>query len=137
MELFLNLCWLALLLPAYLLWRRRVSSEPWTRASFVIICTLGCSLVLLFPVVSASDDLHAVGQAMEESERGFRHSGHCACALHSLNRASLPTLLASASLKVMFEHVGTVLSSPPRSLGTVVAFVSSGRAPPSPLAVSL
>jgi hypothetical protein len=136
MELFLNLCWLALLLPAYQLWRRRISSEPWTRASFVIICTLGCSLVLLFPVVSASDDLHAVGQAMEESERGFRHSGHCACALHSLTRAAL-LAPASASLKAMFEQVGTVLSPSPHSLGTVVAFVAPGRAPPSQLAVSL
>lgn len=133
MELFLNLCWLALLLPAYLLWRHRISSQPWTRASFVIICTLGCSLVLLFPVVSASDDLHAVGQAMEESERGFPHSGHCACAraLHSLTRASLFVLPASAPLKAVFEQVGTALSPSPHSLVTVVAFVSSGRAPPA------
>jgi hypothetical protein len=137
MELFLNLCWLALLLPAYLLWRRRISSEPWTRASFVIICTLGCAFVLLFPVISASDDLRAVGQAMEESERGFRHSSHCAWAAHSLNRASLPALPASASLKVVFEQVGTVFLSLPSPRGTVVAFVSSGRAPPSRRAVSL
>jgi hypothetical protein len=27
MELFLNLCWLSLLLPAYLLWRQRTSSD--------------------------------------------------------------------------------------------------------------
>jgi hypothetical protein len=130
MELFLNLCWFALLLPAYLLWRQRVSSEPWTRASFVIICTLGCAFVLLFPVISASDDLHAASQAMEESERGFRHSGHCACAVHVLNHASLPALPASASLEVMFEQVGTVLSSSPHSLGNVVGFVPYGRAPP-------
>ncbi len=130
MELFLNLCWIALLLPAYLLWRRRVSCGPWTRASFVIICTLGCALVLLFPVISASDDLHAASQAMEESERGFRHVGHCPCALHSLNHASLPALPGSASPKVKFEQVGTVFSSSPLSLGTVVAFVPSGRAPP-------
>src|SRR5208283_5965671 len=123
MELFLNLCWLALLLPAYLLWRRRISSQPWTRASFVIICTLGCALVLLFPVVSASDDLHAIGQAMEESERGFRHSGHCACTLHSFRYASLSALFASASLSVVFEQVGPAISSSPHSLGTVVAFV--------------
>jgi hypothetical protein len=131
MEFFLNLCWFALLLPAYVLWRRRVSSQPWTRASFVIVCTLGCALVLLFPVVSASDDLHAVGQAMEESERGFRHSSHCACAFHALNHASMPALAASASRKVIFEQVGTVFLSSPLSLGTVVAFVPSGRAPPA------
>jgi hypothetical protein len=130
MELFLNLCWLALLLPAYLLWRRRVSSQPWTRASFVIVCTLSCALVLLFPVVSASDDLHAVGQAMEESKRSLRHSGNCGCAIHSLNHASLPALTASDSPKVVFEQVGTVFSPSAHSRGILFAPAPTGRAPP-------
>lgn len=130
MELFLNLCWLALLLPAFLLWRRRVSSEPWTRASFVILCTLGCALVLLFPVISASDDLHAVAQAMEESERGFRHGGHCSCFAHSLHKGALPFLPLTASLQVSFEQVGRTLSYAPRSAGSSVVPASSGRAPP-------
>jgi len=112
-----------------MLWRRRVSSEPWTRASFVMICTLGCAIVLLFPVISASDDLHAVSQAMEESERGFRHS-HCSCALHFFHHAPLPALSASALLRVAFEHVGTVFFSSPSSLESSIASASSGRAPP-------
>lgn len=137
MELFLNLCWLALLLPAYLLWRRRGSSEPWTRASFVIICTLGCALVLLFPVVSASDDLHAIGQAMEESERGLRDNGHRACSAHAVPHLSLRALPASASLHVLFEQVGTVFSLSPNSFDTILARASAGRAPPSQHSVSL
>jgi hypothetical protein len=137
MELFLNLCWLTLLLPAYLLWRRRVMSEPWTRASFVIICTLGCALVLLFPVVSASDDLHDIGQAMEESERGFRHNGQCACSAHAVPHSSLPALPASASLHVVFEQVGTVVFFSPNSFETILAGASDGRAPPFQHSVSL
>jgi hypothetical protein len=137
MELFLNLCWLALLLPAYFLWRRRVSSEPWTRASFVIICTLGCALVLLFPVISASDDLHTVGQAIEESERSFRHAGHCPCDLHAVNQVSQFFVTAPAASEVVLEQVGTVFSFPPHSSGTPVSVVASGRAPPCRRAVSL
>jgi hypothetical protein len=137
MEFFLNLCWLALLLPAYLLWRRSTSSQPWTRASFVIICTLGCALVMLFPIISASDDLHAIGQAMEESKRSSYHGGHCACALHSFYRASTPALAASAALTTVLEQAGTVLSFSPASLDPGLAPASSGRSPPLSPPVSL
>jgi hypothetical protein len=74
MELFLNLCWMSLLLPAFLLWRQRTSSiSPDGQAKsagvspLVFLCILGCVFVLLFPVISASDDLHAMRAEMEES----------------------------------------------------------------------
>jgi hypothetical protein len=74
MELFLNLCWLSLVLPAYLLWRQRTfASSKNKRATqsplppLIFLCVLGCALVLLFPVISASDDLHAMRAEMEES----------------------------------------------------------------------
>jgi len=130
MELFLNLCWLALLLPAYMLWRRRTSSRPWTRASFVIICTLGCALVMLFPIISASDDLHAVAQPMEESKRSFLHHGHCPCALHSSDGASSAALPVSSGLMVAFERVGSVVVFAPGSPDSVLANAAAGRSPP-------
>jgi hypothetical protein len=130
MELFLNLCWLALLVPAYLLWRRRVSSGPWTRASFAIICTLGCALVMLFPIISASDDLHAVGQAMEESKRSFLHDANCSCSLHPSLGAFSSAVPVSGSLTVIFERVGTVIAFAPASFESVLANLSAGRSPP-------
>jgi len=67
MELLLNLLWLALALPAVLIWRRQPASR-WSSGkpsrSFVL---LGCLLALLFPVVSASDDLHPISAEIEES----------------------------------------------------------------------
>src|SRR5208282_555817 len=79
MELFLNLCWLSLLLPAYLLWRRRFCStraggraKSSTPHPFIFLCVLGCVIVLLFPVISASDDLHAMRAEMEESSPSKR-----------------------------------------------------------------
>src|SRR5271157_3388319 len=69
MELLLNLLWLMLALPAILVWRRHSASTKSSgrqshSRSFVL---LGCLLALLFPVVSASDDLHPIGTEIEES----------------------------------------------------------------------
>lgn len=68
MELLLNLLWLMLALPAVLILRRGPvlgNGGPLCRSRSLLL--LGCVLVLLFPVVSASDDLHALRQEMEES----------------------------------------------------------------------
>lgn len=69
MELLLNILWLTLALPAFLVWRRqsgfwRVTGNRCHSRSFIL---LGCLLTLLFPVVSASDDLHPQSAEIEES----------------------------------------------------------------------
>jgi hypothetical protein len=137
MELFLNLCWLTLALPAYLLWRQRVSTNPWSRASLVIICTLGCALVLLFPVVSASDDLHAVAQTMEESKRAMHSDGSCCRSHAAVDHAVLFALPASGQLNIVVAQVGTVVPLTSTSLELHLVAISDGRAPPSLSLVSL
>jgi hypothetical protein len=68
MELLLNLAWVLLALPAYWLWRRDEEARQARRVtSPQCLLALGCVLVLLFPVISASDDLHAMRTEMEES----------------------------------------------------------------------
>jgi hypothetical protein len=68
MELLLNLAWLLLALPAYWLWRRRALAGTERKFNSVqVLLALGCVLVLLFPVISASDDLHAMRAEMEDS----------------------------------------------------------------------
>ncbi|MGA7575355.1 MAG: hypothetical protein WCA97_15320 [Terriglobales bacterium] len=142
MELFLNLCWLSLLLPAWLLWRRRHGSgkavtSTGKRAPLVFLCALGCALILLFPVISATDDLHAMRPEMEESERGFRHAGHCACNLHAPVHSALADLPSSAALTTTLEQIGTILPFLPQTAGVFSALAPAGRAPPiGPLAVS-
>ncbi len=69
MELLLNLLWLMLALPALLIWRHdrssgRNLSGSYRSRSFLL---LGCLLALLFPVVSATDDLHALRPEIEEA----------------------------------------------------------------------
>ncbi len=133
MELFLNLCWLSLLAPAWLLWRRHISSTDSARQAvspLVFVGVLGCALVLLFPVISATDDLHAMRPEMEESERAFRHAGQCACHLHAPIHSSQPAPPMAASVTVAFEPIGTVLPLMTPPLGSLAASASAGRAPP-------
>jgi len=70
MELLLNLVWLLLAVPAWWLWRGRRSARRFN--SLHCLLTLGCLLVILFPVISATDDLRAMRAEMEESPDGKR-----------------------------------------------------------------
>jgi hypothetical protein len=64
LELLLNLCWLLLIGPGIYLWlRQRRHAKPILQFSIALVCLL----FLLFPVISATDDLHAMRQEMEES----------------------------------------------------------------------
>jgi hypothetical protein len=79
MELLLNIAWVLLALPAYWLWRRNAED---TRGCGLkplqCLLALGCVLVLLFPVISATDDLHAMRAEMEDSatsKRAVRQAG--------------------------------------------------------------
>ena len=69
MELLLNVLWLLLALPAVVIWRRQ-SASPWSsgkQSRCRSLVLLVCLLALLFPVVSASDDLHPISAEIEES----------------------------------------------------------------------
>ncbi len=69
LELLLNLCWLLLIGPGVYLWlRQRRHAKPIVQFSIALVCLL----FLLFPVISATDDLHAMRQEMEESSPSKR-----------------------------------------------------------------
>jgi hypothetical protein len=69
MELLLNLVWLTLAVPAIWMWRHEsVCLADGCRLHRIRpFLLLSCVLVLLFPVISATDDLHAMRQEIEES----------------------------------------------------------------------
>jgi hypothetical protein len=136
MELLLNLCWLSLALPAYWLWQREKASrtKPQHFSRWNSVLVLGCMLMLLFPVVSATDDLHAMRPEIEESNRSkhvSRQAGHNSSARLSVIGGS-PALLTPVSFfDTQFQPVGATAD--------LVFFVcthtriglDSGRAPPS------
>ena len=72
MELLLNLAWLLLALPAYWLWRGRRIVRIGRRSSLQCLLSLTCVLVILFPVISATDDLHVMRAELEESPTSKR-----------------------------------------------------------------
>jgi hypothetical protein len=139
MELFLNLCWLSLLLPAFLLWQERAvfCSPERGRRPLIFIATLGCALILLFPVISASDDLHAMRPEMEESERACRDANRCSSCPHALAHSSQGILVSSVSVSPVFEQIGIVLPLISLRIGDFSAPAPAGRAPPLVRPVSL
>ncbi len=68
MELVLNLSWLLLAVACYHFWwprqRRAGAGKP---RCFRGLLALGCALVVLFPIISVTDDLHEEQAVMEDS----------------------------------------------------------------------
>jgi len=130
-ELLLNLAWVLLALPAYWLWRRK--AEARRIGSLQCLLALGCVLVLLFPVISATDDLHAMRAEMEDSsvsKRSVRQAGSERNAAWSNRMQAPPAAVASADWLAVPEvarlEVSMVWVSPLAGPGVLYA----GRAPP-------
>ncbi len=140
MELFLNLCWLSLLAPACLLWRQRNSStrpdgraKSPTASPLVFLCVLGCAFVLLFPVISASDDLHAMRAEMEESSPGKR--GVCQAAVEKASVwhspwQNLPAVVATKASLGLIGESWQELFTVPLSVPVAPSTLRASRAPP-------
>jgi hypothetical protein len=135
MELLLNLLWLTLVLPAVLIWRRQsvCSRSLWHPHSFRAIVLLGCLLVLLFPVVSATDDLHPIRNEIEESSPS-RRAAKQAPAPHSpdWNMGAPPACRVEvASFRPASEPCGLVSEYLAVLPELILPGAGGGRAPPS------
>jgi len=136
MELLLNTIWLLVAIEAFLFWRpARYKGTPTVRDhnnSFGILA-LACALVLLFPVISLTDDLHAEQAAMEDSSRTVMKARNL---LHGCLRGGRSPFLATVttapytatSLHMFF---GSVVLIETRFLCLTLISPREGRAPPS------
>ena len=130
MELLLNLCWLLLTVPAFFCWRRRNRAEA---RPYIIIVALSCLLTLLFPVISASDDLHAMRQEMEDSnatKRTLKQAGVDHASLQSSwsdPPAQLTSAVAIPLSRVLHLCIADRGLSNPK---TTVSCVNTLRGPP-------
>ncbi|HLV89124.1 MAG TPA: hypothetical protein VKV39_19225 [Candidatus Sulfotelmatobacter sp.] len=135
MEFLLNLGWLLLVLPAFQLWRGSRNATSRSRfTSTQCFLALACALVVLFPVVSATDDLHAMRAEIEDSpagKRGVRLSTDRASG--SVSKLQTPPALLVASLLQLPPAAFSEQPAPPPNshLSSSPAGVISGRAPPS------
>jgi hypothetical protein len=129
MELLLNLVWLSLALLAFTaLVRGRKASAGHARASYrTALLALACVLVLLFPVVSASDDLHPTQAVLEDASTRVQKMA----ASLSSSPSMVPALLA---LYLLAALVMVATWRPVASVTRVISLVRnpvSGRSPPS------
>jgi hypothetical protein len=129
MELLLNLAWLLLALPAYWLWRERRAGRKFS--SLQCLLALGCLLVILFPVVSATDDLRSMRAEMEESpssKKAFRQAS--SEKISAARWQSPPALVASTIPFVAFDESWLQASTPRLFPSAAPAVEHAGRAPP-------
>jgi len=133
MELLLNVFWLALALPAILIWRRVPLSAHGRQISLLrSILILGFLLLLLFPVISATDDLHALRPDIEESNPrrvAQQSTGHLAGAFSAAGPfvAQIPVSLPSFGPD---QLLGRVSTSPAPPVQRMCVHERTSRPPP-------
>jgi len=133
MELGLNLFWL-LLIMASLVWRQKSRrtrhQSKASRRSFVAI---GCALVVLFPVISLTDNLHGEQAVLEDSSS--RVLKKCSAIGISSHQTKLSTSPACLAVPLCFSCcrpcVGRATSAVLILHRPAVACVSDGRGPPA------
>lgn len=132
MELLLNLAWLLLAAPAFWLWRK-TRTAPASRKfnAFQCLLALGCLLVMLFPVISATDDLQIMRNEMEESPSSKRSIGqsndHKPSASKSQTQIALAVPASTFSSEGQAWHQGTATAILVPHIASISA---AGRAPP-------
>ncbi len=125
MELLLNFVWLALAMAALAIWVvAPVSGSGRRREFYCGIIILACVMVLLFPVISANDDLWGAQLAIEDSP----------AAKAKLNSAAgqfAPALVTQAQHVVPVFTVVWTLAHPVSPIATsLTSFSVPQRAPP-------
>lgn len=133
MELLLNLVWVLLAFPAFWVWRVAKDRPGPGQQSRYCWLTLACILILLFPVVSATDDLQALRPEMEEASSqdalGSPHHGK----LLASDRTVCDSFASPATLcSVRPEPAISGLVAQPTMLLSAnhLVITRAGRAPP-------
>jgi hypothetical protein len=136
MELLLNLAWLLLALPAFWLWRGSKSTIVGRRfTALQCILALVCMLVILFPVVSATDDLCAMRNETEESPSTKRTARLASHDKVSASKWQSPPALVTAAICLMVSDKAWRPWLDSRlSLPTSPAIKQAARGPPFSLA---
>ncbi len=133
MELALNLLWLVVCVSAVRWWIREALARQMTnREALKGLVVLACALVVLFPVISASDDLCAMAAPIEDSFSVVRKVKLTFDGTTRVPAAILPlwTLLAIALGSVPLVRVAWTERLRPRCLSPFLISPRIGRSPP-------
>lgn len=131
MELLLNLVWLVVSLAGfYAFLQKRAQNKSSAPVTFIkAVLALGCVVVLLFPIVSASDDLHPTQAVLEDASKHIQLNSFQLAQAHS-SAPMFPVLLLCVVLTLMVAH----LRYEPACLARVIdreRIPGDGRSPPS------
>jgi len=135
MELFLNILWLAVALAFLCLWRSRWIHQrrerehaPWRQWSAFV-----CALILLFFMVSLTDDLHSELVVFEECSAGRRHTTRTVCPHHSAQDHAAANVYATFSGSFRADAqvvVGSIAPDANRPASSHECCQFQGRSPP-------
>jgi hypothetical protein len=127
-ETVFDIACLLLLIPSFCLWVRRARNVKYLQS----LLTIACLVVLLFPVVSASDDLRAAAADFEDiapTKKFSEASASPKCGYHhARNHVILSSPLSQHGISDWMWNLESVSSPVPFSL---VLDVFRGRGPPS------
>ena len=134
MELLLNIFWLLIAAGALGIWIRQWRRGARRRGLPLPLCALGCVLVLLFPVISATDDLHATALVVEAS--GFSRKIPKSITPTETSAHAWLQVLPALLLLALFSAAAHKLvdtATEQRVLLSVTGFIHpvDGRAPPA------
>ena len=133
MELLLNTIWLVVAAGAFVWWVPRPGTiANRFRGSSLPALALACALVLLFPAISVTDDLHAEQVAMEDSSRTSMKARAMA---QECQRTGRPNPVLAPPLLLCTDTGSRVLAMCRLTLGTPAASLAAfaplaSRAPP-------
>lgn len=130
MELLLNLLWVLLIPPAFYWWfQQRFRS----RSALRFVALVG-ALAFLFPVISATDDLHSIAELCESSphKRNLRYfTGESGTSPQGNGGGSPEGVVSTFAFSYSPEFVGFASSANVALLQQVSLAISPGRAPPT------
>ena len=138
MELALNILWFLLVLGGLCYWLGRKPdislgahrSLAWRRG----LVSLCCALVVLFPVISMTDDLHDEVAVLEKSKPSGKElkGGNDDRANSGLDQHQATAATGAENSLSSFhgQHLGWIVSRNVAMRKTIFARVSPGRAPP-------
>jgi hypothetical protein len=133
MELLLNLVWFAGSLMALSSFVQRRRESVWTARvpHHKALLAIACALVLLFPVVSASDDLHPTQAVLEDaSKRIHQISADLQDVPARVPMGMLPALIAACLLTLLLVLQWRNRSTDAICLATRPRTPGDGRSPP-------
>ncbi|MGH9866144.1 MAG: hypothetical protein ACRD4H_12080 [Candidatus Acidiferrales bacterium] len=132
MELLLNLFWLISALIAVGSWWYARGEQRCHRLPQLVV--LSCVLILLFPVISVTDDLHPIRPELEESSpsKKIKTAAHASSSPSGVFDSSPAHVACTFSFSPHSRICGQVLPEPAPVPETALLCKDACRAPPAP-----